>query len=140
MPATSARFAGDSRRGLVPRRRGGETRHGFGARGSRLRVPPVKTSRCHALLVASIVLAIFACRSGETWTGFIHETRGNPDPKKGHNMGEFHSLQACRAACTSLIRERRCPGDECWADPDYECGVGCLPNGYGLNTCQRTER
>lgn len=85
-------------------------------------------------------LSFLACEAGPTWTGYVREAIEDPDPKKGHILGEFHSLEACRAACLSLIRERECPGEGCWPNPDYECGVECQPNGYGLNLCARTER
>jgi hypothetical protein len=91
-----------------------------------------------ALLVGLSALQI-GCQSTQVWSGFVHEEGDNPDPAKAHTMGDFHSLEACRAACLSLIRERHCPGQGCWPRPDYECGFECQPNAYGLNHCERRE-
>lgn len=87
----------------------------------------------HALLVAPLLLALGGC--AERWTGIAYPNRH--DLVRHVVVGEFESLDVCRAKVTATLRSH---GSDTFKG-DYECGLNCKASGGGgMLVCERTER
>ena len=70
----------------------------------------------------------------DKWRGFVYPDRGNLFDSR--NIGEFDSLEQCRAACLTYLRDlgRSQIGD-------YECGKNCEEDKdsyLGIYICEET--
>lgn len=84
-------------------------------------------------LAGASLVALVGC-TPDRWTGFAYPDKHNLAHHE--NLGDFESLQACRAGARARL------GDTFPSGSDYECGLNCeasrdLP---GMNVCKVTER
>jgi hypothetical protein len=78
-------------------------------------------------------LALTGCWR-DTWESFAYPNRN--DLTRHVALGEFSTLEACRAAATAYLR-----GALATDRGDYECGLNCKASGSGgPKVCERTER
>lgn len=68
----------------------------------------------------------------DRWSGFVYPDKS--DLRQSTELGDFPTLEACRASCQSVLNRLPEP-----SDGDYECGLNCEPQG-GLYVCKETER
>ncbi len=70
----------------------------------------------------------------DKWQGVVYPDRGYlPDSR---NIGEFESLEECRAACLTYLRDL---GKS--QIGDYECGKNCeYDSSIGIYVCEETVR
>jgi hypothetical protein len=89
-------------------------------------------SRLVAVALAAFLLA--GC-SKDTWEAYAYPNRS--DLATHDALGEFLSLEACRAAAVSYLQ-----GIRAAHRGDYECGLNCKPPSSpgGPKVCERTER
>lgn len=89
-----------------------------------------------SILFCFIVMLLFGisgCSSSDNWRGYIY-------PDKDHLtedvfIGEFDSLESCRARALSELEKINALDSG-----DYECGLNCRKDDYGLEVCKETLR
>jgi hypothetical protein len=87
---------------------------------------------CMRLLPLAVVLLVGCSkRKVDRWQGWFYPDSSNLT--KAVELGEFESLEGCRAAAQARVRTAEEP-----RDTDYECGKNCRPSDYGLNVCEET--
>lgn len=64
------------------------------------------------------LLAILGCGAGDTWTGTVYPDAD--DLKDSVTIGEFPTLEACRASCQESLESMSAT-----SRGDYECGRNC---------------
>lgn len=69
----------------------------------------------------------------ETWEGYAYPNRNNLT--KHVAVGTFKSLDDCRAAAINTLNRVSSV-----SKGDYECGLNCKSDGYGLRICKSTQR
>jgi hypothetical protein len=86
-----------------------------------------------AVLACLCLVALSGCWR-DTWEAFAYPNRS--DLTRHVALGEFSTLEACRAAATAYLR-----GALATDRGDYECGLNCKASSSGgPKVCERTER
>ena len=117
-----------------------------------------RASRWHLLVSASATAAGIICAACDSvsardrWLGTVYPDGCCPPPSV-RDIGEFASLEECRVACVTYLRDVRSLDEDQSTDEgeespgDYECGLNCRdadqdhgPGWPEVRICKETSR
>ena len=96
-------------------------------------------SRRLARSLALGLAAAAACSGEPTWRGWVYPDRN--DLSQSIPLGEFESLESCRASAVAVMAKLPVGTEEEPLEPDYECGRDCRTHSeFAVNVCEETAK